>query len=98
MPINDRTPAEHRPQVIGCQHVPEFLPMHQIAADGMTPVHVAPIPTKRVMLIKQMIFAFEINEPVGIVIPAASRREMKLWAQGLTIKVFGAANGVRQSD
>ena len=40
--------------------------MNQIAADGVSPVHVAPGPAVRIVLEKEVVFAFEENHAVQL--------------------------------
>ena len=61
----------------------QFLPMHEIAADGVAPAHVAPRVAEGVVLEEEVVFAFEVDEAVGIVGPVAGRGEMVLRAEGL---------------
>ncbi len=52
--------------------------MHQVPADSMSPGHVAPNNVFWIMLEEQMVFAFEVNTAIGIIVPSAGRREMEL--------------------
>src|SRR6185437_7894606 len=44
----------------------------------MTPAHVPPFGSERIVLIEKMVLAFVVNEPVRIVGPVPGRREMIL--------------------
>ena len=46
-----------------------FLPVHQILADSVSPVHSAPYRRIGKMLIEQMVLTFIIYKSVGIVYP-----------------------------
>ena len=56
----------------------EFLPMQQVLADGVPPAHVAPRDTKWIVLVEQMVLAFVVDEPIGVVHPVHGRREVIL--------------------
>src|SRR5690348_17001798 len=45
---------------------------------SVAPAHVAPLVAKRIVLIKQVIFALEIDQAVWIVRPILARREVVL--------------------
>ncbi|MNE99114.1 hypothetical protein D3C80_1977340 [compost metagenome] len=55
-----------------------MLPVRQIPADGMAPVHRPPVFVVGVVLIERMINAVNVHQPIGIVDPAGGRRQMKL--------------------
>ena len=74
--IDDGATAEHGAEGIGRKGVRQFRPMEQIFADGMAPMHIAPIDTVRVVLEEHMIFAIVEDEAVWIVVPTAIGREM----------------------
>jgi len=65
----------------------QLLPMHQIGADGVAPMHVAPVPAVGIMLIVEVILTVIEDQPVGVIIPAALRREVELRAQRLVVKL-----------
>ena len=52
--------------------------MHQVLADGVAPVHVAPFPAVRVVLEIEMPLALVVDQAVGIVVPADAWREVEL--------------------
>src|SRR5438128_349847 len=64
--------------------------MDEVGTDGVAPMHIAPVPTKRIMLIEKMILAVGIHKTVRIVVPAASRGEVELRTKLFVVKVFGA--------
>jgi len=47
------------------------------------------------MLIEEVILALVINQSVGIIVPAAARREVELRAQSLVVEVLGAFDLIR---
>ena len=98
LPVDHRRAAEHRPQGVRRQGVADLLPVHQVAADGVAPVHVAPIPAVRVVLVEEMILAAVEDQPVGIVVPAAPRGEVELRPQRLAIEIRGALDLVGLVD
>ena len=74
--IDDGAAAEHGAERIGREGVWQLRPMEQVFADGMAPMHVAPIDTVRIVLEEHMIFAVVEDKAVWIVVPTAIRREM----------------------
>ena len=56
-----------------------MLPVDQIVAGGMAPVHRPPVRIKRVVLIKRVVHAVDADQAVGIVNPAGLRRQVKTW-------------------
>ena len=60
--------------------------MNQVFAHRMPPVHIAPIPFVRIMLIEKMILAFIINQAVRVIIPSSALGIMDLRAVCLFIK------------
>ena len=68
----------------------QLLPVHEIAADRVTPRHVAPRVPERVVLVEEVILALVVDEPVGVVHPVLGRSEMKLRPVELLV-----AGGVR---
>ena len=65
-------------QLIGMQSIRQFLPMYQITAHGMSPMHIFPFPFIRVVLIEKMVFTFVKNQSVRVVDPSPASGEMKL--------------------
>ena len=63
-------------RIAGCQGNGFMLPVHQIVACHMSPMHGPPMFIVRIVLIKHMIEAVAVGETVGIVHPACRRREM----------------------
>ena len=63
--------------------------MDEVTTDGVAPVHVAPFPSVRVVLVEEVIFTIVIDESVGVIDPAALGAEMKLWAERLLIELIG---------
>ena len=60
----------------GKQGNPLMLPLHQVTADRMAPVHGSPPGTIRKILVKQMIHSFVIDKPVGIIDPVVRCLQM----------------------
>ena len=48
----------------------QMFPMHQVFTDRMSPMHISPFRTIRVILKIQMIFSIFIHQPVSIIHPA----------------------------
>ncbi|MNP69630.1 hypothetical protein D3C76_1657530 [compost metagenome] len=55
-----------------------MLPMRQIPAGGVAPMHGAPVLVIGMMLIERMVDAVNVHQTVGIVDPTGGRRQMKL--------------------
>ena len=79
--INDGAAAEHGAERIRREGVRQFRPLEQVFADGMAPMHVAPIDAIRIVLEEHMIFGVVEDEAVRIVVPPAIGREMNQWTQ-----------------
>jgi hypothetical protein len=54
-----------------------MLPIHQVAADGMTPTHVTPRIAKRIELKKQMVLTLGKHQAIRVIDPIFGRCEMK---------------------
>ena len=83
---------------IGIKGNGQFLPMNQVRADGMPPMHVSPTPTIRIVLEKQVILALVKHQPVWVIGPAALRGKMELRAQLLLIERVRVLDLVRLVD
>ena len=59
--------------------------MQHVLADRVAPGHVAPAPAEGVALVEEVVLAFVVDHPIGVVVPAARRREMKLRAMPLRV-------------
>ena len=51
--------------------------MQQIAADGVPPVHIAPIQPERIPLVEQVVCLANANQTVRVVVPAERGREVQ---------------------
>ena len=51
----------------------QLIPMQKVAAHCMSPAHVSPFITERVVLEKEMVLAFEVDEAVRVVGPVFAR-------------------------
>ena len=67
--IDNGTPGEDMPQCVTGNGRSQMFPVHQVFADRMSPMHISPFGTVRVILIIQMIFSIFINQSVSIVHP-----------------------------
>ena len=88
--VHPRFSAEWRLVFVRTKRRGKLFTMNRVFAHGVAPGHVPPIPAVRIVLVKQVVFPFEVNQPVGIIQPAAARREMKLRPQPLVMRVLGA--------
>ena len=57
---------------------PGGVPVNQILADCMSPVHIIPLLSKRIQLIKKMIITLKPAKSIRIIIPVHNRRKMIL--------------------
>ena len=71
-----------------------LFPVNQIDTFEVSPVHVAPGDSERIVLVVKMVFSVVKDHSVGVVVPTAARRGMKLVAIRLGIVVF--AQSVRR--
>ena len=83
---------------LGEQHLGQLGPVHEVAADGVSPGHVAPRQAGRVVLVEQVVLAAVPDQAVGIVEPAGARGEVESRAQGLGVERVGSGDGVRLPD
>ena len=68
-PIHHSAAGENQPQGIRVERNRKMLPMHQIGAHGMAPVHRPPYGAVGIVLVKQVVFAFVKEHAVGVVHP-----------------------------
>jgi hypothetical protein len=59
--------------------------VQKIFADSMSPAHVTPLVTEGVVLKKEVVFAVEEDETVGIIGPVFAGREVHLRTEGLIV-------------
>src|SRR5436305_8352616 len=72
--------------------------MHEVRANRVTPMHVAPAPAIRVMLKEQVVFAAVKHEPVRVVVPSAAGREMELPPKRLAVKICSPFDSIALLD
>ena len=91
--IHDRA-AREAPvvELPGIKRGRPFLPVHQVGADGVAPVHVAPVPAVGVVLIEEVIRTRVPDQPVGVIEPAAAGREVELGTMRLVIDQAGVGD------
>src|SRR5262249_5509930 len=80
-PVHDRAAGE-RPvaEPTGIDRDRQLLPVHQVAAHGVSPMHVAPAPSVGIVLEVKMVLAAGMDEPIRVVVPAAAGREVEAGA------------------
>ena len=102
LPIDYRTSTEHHPVLLGRQvgvkRDRQLLPLHEIFADGVSPVHISPPPTVRIMLVEKMVFPVVEAQPVRVVQPPTSGRKMELRPEFFSVKVFLAPDLIGVTD
>ena len=74
--IHNSTSREDMPQSITGNRRVEVFPMNQVFAHGMSPMHIPPYRTVRIILEIKVIFTVFINQPVGVIHPAIKRSVM----------------------
>ena len=74
--IHNGTSREDMPQCITGNRRVKMLPMNQILAHGMSPVHISPYGAVWIILKIKVIFTVFINQSVGIIHPAIKRSVM----------------------
>ena len=63
----------------------QVLPVHHVGADGVSPAHVSPNGAERIVLVEEVIFALEVDHPVGVVHKVLRRSEVVLRTIGLGV-------------
>ena len=77
--IDDRAPRETPViELAGIKRGGPFLPVHQVRAHRVAPVHVAPVRAVGVVLVEEVIRTRVPDQPVGVIVPAAAGREVEL--------------------
>ena len=61
----------------------QVFPMRQVGADSVSPAHVAPGISRRIVLIEQVVFAAMKNKTIRVVHPVDFRSEVGLWSKRL---------------
>ena len=83
--VNHDTASKNHHAIFFGEGYRQFLPVHQVGADRVSPTHVAPYIAEGVVLEKQMILAFKEDQPVWVVRPVLARGKMELWPVGLVV-------------
>ena len=84
--VDDCRARKHCAEVVGMECWRKLLPMHQVAAYGVSPRHILPLALEWVMLIEEVVFALIVDKSVGVVVPAASLRVVHLWTVTLSVE------------
>ena len=79
--VDNRAARVHIAIRIGKQDVAALLPMYKIIADRVSPVHISPLESDRIMLEEQVISPLVTAETVRVIEPAVFCGEMQLRAQ-----------------
>ena len=85
-----REDVAHR---VACDGRVEMLPVYEVAAHRVSPVHVAPLRSVRVVLEVEVILTVLIGQSVGIIHPSVERSVM---INGTIVVGIGGVEGVRQ--
>src|SRR5688572_32066913 len=98
VPVNNCTTGEDHSMLIGIEGNGKMLPVDQVGADRMAPVHRPPDSIVRVMLVEQVIFIGVENESVWVIHPFFDRSEMILGAVGFVERQLGETLCVEKRD
>mmetsp|Transcript_45639 Transcript_45639/g.145657 ORF Transcript_45639/g.145657 Transcript_45639/m.145657 type:complete len:216 (-) Transcript_45639:50-697(-) len=71
--------------------------MQQVWAYGMTPRHVAPLPAERIVLEEEVVLAFVVHQPIGVIQPIFRRCEVELRTAALAIQLRWSSRRGAQS-
>ncbi|CDB10232.1 unknown [Bacteroides sp. CAG:633] len=93
--VDNGATREDVSQRVACDGRVEVFPMNEVAADGVSPVHVAPLRSVGVVLEVQVIFAVFVDQTVGVVHPAIERRVV---INGTVIIGIGSIESIGQAD
>ena len=74
--IDNRAAGKDMSQCITGNSWGQMFPMYKVLTDRMSPMHISPFRTVRVILKIQMIFSIFIHQSVGIIHPAIERSMM----------------------
>ena len=88
--VDHRAAGEHGAELVRVELHRPLPPVQHVAAGRVAPVHVAPVGAVRVVLVEQVIGAVVVDQAVGVVQPAAPRREVELRSQRLVVLLGGA--------
>ena len=99
--VDDHRSAEDRPpaviDAVRQQRVRSLFKPDQMIRRGVTPRHVPPLAAERVVLKEDVITLAVVNQPVGVVHPMFTRREMKPRSQRM-VDGFADRRRVDQSE
>ena len=85
-PVDDGAAREDRLVALLRDGDGQVRPVHEVAADGMSPGHVPPRASERVVLVEEVVLAAVVDQPVRIVHPVGGRREVELRPVGLPVR------------
>jgi hypothetical protein len=78
--------GKDRAQLVGMDGMIQLLPVKEIRTEGVSPGHVPPVDTLRIVLEEKVIFPGIINQAIGVVGPVLHGCEMELWTIGFLIE------------
>ena len=94
--VDHSAAGKNHSQLVWRQSDREALPIYQVDADGMTPVHRAPVIAVWVVLCKEVPAPFAVDKAVWVVDPVGLRGEMKLRAVLFRHGVFSFSDFVNR--
>ena len=96
--VEDGRAGEHHPQAVGEEGVVQLLPVQEVRARSVAPVHVLPVTLVGVVLIEEVVLAVVIDEPVGVVHPSTTCGEVELRTLGLAVHRGLSHNGIGHEE
>src|ERR1700754_570735 len=94
--VDDDTSRKNISETVGIKSDGLLLPMDQVVAGRMPPVHWPPNDIFGIILKEKMIGALIIDKTIGIVRPFFTRREMKAWPVLFMPRLTPANTGSKQ--
>ena len=85
-PVYYGASGEDVAEAVGCEGDGQVFPVHEVAADGVPPVHGPPNGFFGVVLIEEVVFSVEVDKPVGVVHPVFGGREVDLRAVHFVVR------------
>ena len=87
--IDGGASGEIRSVFVGTEGDGQFLPVDEVGADSVAPVHVSPLDSAGIVLKEKMVFAIEVDETVRVVEPVFLGGKVELRTIFLAIEQLG---------
>ena len=98
VPIHDGAARKDHLTVLFGQRNRQMLPVDQVAADGVSPAHMAPFIAEGIVLIEQVILALVEDHPVRVVHEILFGREVELRPPRFVVKGLSERDGRQCKD